>query len=62
MGTRNRLAGDLRVAEIATRNVFTCIAYEEIHEVARLKPHCIPALRPVIRSRRGSDERHLSQV
>ncbi|HMD09443.1 MAG TPA: CBS domain-containing protein [Candidatus Acidoferrum sp.] len=32
MGTRNRLAGELSVGEIATRNVFTCKPDEEIHE------------------------------
>jgi CBS domain-containing protein len=32
MGTRNRLAGDLSVGEIATRNVFTCKPDDEIHE------------------------------
>jgi CBS domain-containing protein len=32
MGTRNGLAGELTVGEIATRNVFTCKPDEEIHE------------------------------
>ena len=32
MGTRNRLAGDLRVGEIATKDVFTCKPSDEIHE------------------------------
>jgi CBS domain-containing protein len=32
MGTRNRLAGELSVGEIATKNVFTCTPDEEIHE------------------------------
>jgi CBS domain-containing protein len=32
MGTRNRLAGELTVGEIATRNVFTCKPDDEIHE------------------------------
>jgi CBS domain-containing protein len=32
MGTRNRLAGDLTVGEIATRNVFTCKTEDDIHE------------------------------
>ncbi len=32
MGTRNRLAGELSISEIATRNVFTCKPDEEIHE------------------------------
>lgn len=32
MGTRNRLAGDLTVGEIATQKVYTCLADEEIHE------------------------------
>jgi CBS domain-containing protein len=32
MGTRNRLAGELSVGEIATKNVFTCKPEEEIHE------------------------------
>jgi CBS domain-containing protein len=32
MGTRNRLAGELTVGEIATRNVVTCKAEDEIHE------------------------------
>jgi CBS domain-containing protein len=31
MGTRNRLAGELSVGEIATRSVFTCKPDEEIH-------------------------------
>lgn len=32
MGTRNRLAGELAVGEIATKNVFTCNPNDEIHE------------------------------
>jgi CBS domain-containing protein len=32
MGTRNRLAGELSVGEIATKNVFTCAQDEEIHD------------------------------
>ena len=32
MGTRNRLAGDLTVGEIATTNVVTCKPEDEIHE------------------------------
>ena len=32
MGTRNRLAGELTVGEIATRNVFTCKPNDEIHD------------------------------
>jgi CBS domain-containing protein len=32
MRTRNRLAGELTVGEIATRNVFTCKPDDEIHE------------------------------
>jgi CBS domain-containing protein len=32
MGTRNRVAGELSVGEIATRNVFTCTPDEEIHD------------------------------
>jgi CBS domain-containing protein len=32
MGTRNRLAGELSVGEIATKNVFTCKPDDEIHE------------------------------
>jgi CBS domain-containing protein len=32
MGTRNRLAGELTVGEIATRNVLTCKPDDEIHE------------------------------
>jgi CBS domain-containing protein len=32
MGTRNRLAGDLTVAEIAIKNVVTCKPEDEIHE------------------------------
>jgi CBS domain-containing protein len=32
MGTRNRLAGELSVGEIANRNVFTCKPDDEIHE------------------------------
>jgi CBS domain-containing protein len=32
MGTRNRLAGELSVGEIATKNVFTCTPDEEIHD------------------------------
>ena len=32
MGTRNRLAGELSVGEIATKNVFTCAPDEEIHD------------------------------
>ena len=32
MGTRNSLAGELTVGEIATKNVFTCTPDEEIHE------------------------------
>jgi len=32
MGTRNRLAGELTVGEIATRIVFTCKPDDEIHE------------------------------
>jgi CBS domain-containing protein len=32
MGTRNRLAGELNVGEIATKNVFTCAQDEEIHD------------------------------
>ncbi len=35
MGTRNRLAGELSVGEIATRNVFTCEPDEEIHDALR---------------------------
>jgi CBS domain-containing protein len=33
LSTRNRLAGELQVAEIATKNVFTCNPEDEIHEV-----------------------------
>ena len=32
MGTRNRLAADLTVGEIATQKVFTCKPDDEIHE------------------------------
>jgi CBS domain-containing protein len=32
MGTRNRLAGELKVGEIATRKVFGCKPDDEIHE------------------------------
>ena len=32
MGTRNRLPGDLTVAEVAIPNVFTCGPDDEIHE------------------------------
>jgi CBS domain-containing protein len=32
MGTRNRLAGELTVGEIATKNVVTCKPEDEIHE------------------------------
>lgn len=32
MGTRNRLAGELTVGEIATRKVFTCKPGDDIHE------------------------------
>ncbi len=32
MGTRNRLAGDLTVGEIATQKIFTCQPTDEIHE------------------------------
>jgi len=32
MGTRNSLAGDLTVAEIAIKNVITCKPEDEIHE------------------------------
>jgi CBS domain-containing protein len=32
MGTRNRLAGELTVGEIATRDVFRCKPDDEIHE------------------------------
>ena len=32
MGTRNRLAGEIAIGEIATRNVFTCRSEDEIHE------------------------------
>lgn len=32
MGTRNRLAGELTVGEIATQNVVTCKPDDEIHE------------------------------
>jgi len=32
MGTRNRLAGDLTVAEIAIKSVITCKPEDEIHE------------------------------
>jgi CBS-domain-containing membrane protein len=32
MGTRNRLAGELTVGEIATRNVVSCKQEDEIHE------------------------------
>ena len=32
VGTRNRLAGELTLGEIATRDVFTCKADDEIHE------------------------------
>jgi CBS domain-containing protein len=32
MGTRNQHAGDLTIAEIATRKVFTCKTEDEIHE------------------------------
>jgi CBS domain-containing protein len=35
MGTRNRLAGELTVGEIATKNVVTCSAEDEIHEALR---------------------------
>src|SRR5271168_3078391 len=33
MGTRNLLAGELQVGEIATRKVFTCNPEDEIHQV-----------------------------
>ena len=32
MGTRNRLAGELTIREIATKNVVTCKPEDEIHE------------------------------
>jgi CBS domain-containing protein len=32
MGTRNRLAGELSVGEVATKTVFTCKPGDEIHE------------------------------
>ena len=32
MGTRNRLAGELTVGEIATKNIVTCKPEDEIHE------------------------------
>jgi len=32
LGTRNRLAGELTVGEIATKNVVTCKPEDEIHE------------------------------
>jgi CBS domain-containing protein len=32
IGTRNRVAGELSVAEIATKRVFTCKPDDEIHE------------------------------
>lgn len=32
LGTRNRLAGELNVGEVATKNVFTCKPDDEIHE------------------------------
>lgn len=32
MGTRNRLAGELTIGEIATKNVVTCKPEDEIHE------------------------------
>jgi CBS domain-containing protein len=32
VGTRNRLAGELSVGEIATRNLYTCKPDDEIHE------------------------------
>jgi CBS domain-containing protein len=35
MGTRNRLAGDLTVGEIARKNVFTCNPEDEIHEALK---------------------------
>jgi len=35
MGTRNRLAGDLTLGQIATRNVFTCKPGDEITDALR---------------------------
>jgi CBS domain-containing protein len=35
MGTRNSLAGELTVGEIATKNVVTCRPEDEIHEALR---------------------------
>ena len=32
LGTRNRVAGELPIGEIATKNVFTCNSEDEIHE------------------------------
>jgi CBS domain-containing protein len=32
LGTRSRLAGELTIGEVATRNVFTCKAEDDIHE------------------------------
>jgi CBS domain-containing protein len=32
MGTRNRLAGELTVGEVATKNIVTCKPEDEIHE------------------------------
>src|SRR5579871_3344674 len=31
LGTRNRLAGEIKVGEVASQNVFTCLADDEIH-------------------------------
>jgi CBS domain-containing protein len=32
LGTRNRLAGELTIGEVVTRNAFACKAEEDIHE------------------------------
>jgi len=31
LGTRNRLAGDVKVGEVASKTVFSCLADDEIH-------------------------------
>jgi signal-transduction protein with cAMP-binding, CBS, and nucleotidyltransferase domain len=36
MGTRNRMAGELSVGEIATKRVFTCKPDDEIHEALQI--------------------------
>jgi CBS domain-containing protein len=51
MGTRNRLAGELSVGEIATKNVFTCKPDEEIHEALQTMANNHVRRLPVVNDR-----------